>query len=100
MLVNTLVRMNGDVQKFIVNFHCVEIYSDYPSDSLFKIPDALKSADVKWVRLRLTGRRRVIGFMLNYSTPDMKASEKGKNIFYIVFLDKKHEFAPSRKNDK
>ena len=75
----------------------LEIYADYPNDSKFKIPDALKSANVKLVRLRLTERRRVIGFMLKDSNPEIKASEKCKNIFYVVFLDKKHEFAPYRK---
>ena len=75
----------------------LEIYVKYPQDGGFKIPEALKTAEVKWARLRLTGRRRVIGILPRGSESYNKANGIGKNIFYVVFLDKEHEFAPYRK---
>ncbi|MBR1437871.1 MAG: hypothetical protein IJ587_04975 [Synergistaceae bacterium] len=80
----------------------LEIYPHYPSDSNFDMPKSLKFSDIKWARLRLTGRKRVIGFFLNdnpsrNNTYELEAVKKGKNIFYIVFLDKNHSFAPCKK---
>ena len=68
----------------------LEIYSEYPKGSKFTQPPMLTSAQIEWCRLRLTGRRRLIGFF--YKVSDVSY----KNIFYIVFLDKNHDFAPSR----
>ena len=65
----------------------LEIYKQYPRGSQFKKPNALKSPLISWARLRITGRRRLIGFFMENS--------ESKNIFHVVFLDKKHEFAPS-----
>ena len=75
----------------------LEIYEEYPLDSGFKRPEALKNAGIKWGRLRLTGRRRVIGCMCKAESTEDKALGGNTRIFYVVFLDKEHEFAPSRK---
>ena len=69
----------------------LELYDDYPKGSIFKCPAILTDMDIIWSRLRLTGRRRLIGFFSQQETQQRK-------IFYVVFLDKNHEFAPSSKN--
>lgn len=66
----------------------LEIYDSYPKGSKFACPSALTLTNAVWCRLRLTGRRRLIGFL----SPD-----EPKKTFYIVFLDKNHEFALSSK---
>lgn len=78
----------------------LEIYRSYPKDSRFNKPIALKDAEITWARLRLTGARRLIGFfvsqnMLNESNPE--DAHALKDVFYIVFLDKNHDFAPYEK---
>ena len=62
--------------------HCVHNY----------IPQNLVGTAIKWARFRITGARRLIGVFLNN-----QKDEKNKNVFYIVFLDKDHKFAPSTK---
>lgn len=94
---NKLKDFSGKTISDLLNDRTLEIYSNYPHDSGFKIPHILKSSDIKWARLRLTGRRRVIGFLLRESTLELKAKENGRNIFYIVFLDKEHDFAPVKR---
>ena len=69
----------------------LEIYGRYPKGSRFSCPAVLSGTDALWGRLRLTGRRRLIGFL----SPDEQTPQK---TFYVVFLDKNHEFAPSNKN--
>lgn len=77
----------------------LELYTSYPKDSLFDRPRALKDVEIKWARLRLTGARRLIGFFI----PDrmlVNVSDESqclKDVFYIVFLDKNHDFAPYTK---
>lgn len=68
----------------------LEEYKNYPSDSKFERPTCLHSNNVIWARIRLTGKRRLIGFFLKGYTEDI-------NTFYVVFLDKEHEFAPYTK---
>ena len=75
----------------------LEIYGEYPGDSGFKRPEALKYVGISWGRLRLTGRRRLIGCMCKAESTEDKALGGDTRIFYVVFLDKEHEFAPSRK---
>ena len=72
----------------------LEIYTEYPKGSKFKQPAILTSLAIEWGRLKLTGRRRLIGFF--YKKEALSNSEACKNIFFVVFLDKDHEFAPSR----
>lgn len=71
----------------------LERFDSFPSDSEFSEPPALKEkTNITWARLRITGGRRLIGFL-------MKAQGEllGKEVFYIVFLDKNHRFAPYTK---
>lgn len=75
----------------LINDSILELYNKYPSDSEFDLPKALEGIDVQWARMSITGRRRLIGF---FSKNDMDVDS---NIFYIVFLDKEHRFAPSKK---
>ncbi|PKL41680.1 MAG: hypothetical protein CVV42_21180 [Candidatus Riflebacteria bacterium HGW-Riflebacteria-2] len=64
-------------QELIQNGSLV-IYGDFPNNSDFYPPRHINPS-VKWGRLRLSGRRRVAGYIENET-------------FYIVFLDKDHKF--------
>lgn len=90
-LSNKLKEFCAKSKTELIKDELLEIYRNgYPSDSLFEKPKALKDLDVLWARLRITGKRRVIGFF-------DESDEKVSNVFYVVFLDKEHRFAPSRK---
>ncbi|MEK7432360.1 MAG: hypothetical protein AABZ74_04445 [Cyanobacteriota bacterium] len=54
------------------------LYGNFPEKSNFEYPKYI-SQNVNWASIGLKGKERVIGFVEN-------------NIFYIVFLDKEHEF--------
>ena len=71
----------------------LEYYSQFPKDSNFTIPQNLVGTAIKWARFRITGARRLIGVFLN------NQDENSKNVFYIVFLDKNHRFAPYKKKN-
>lgn len=64
----------------------LDIYGDFPNDSKFKIPPYIET-EVKWGTIRNIGGQkiRVAGYMID-------------NVFYVVFLDREHKFAPSSKN--
>ena len=64
----------------------LDIYGDFPNDSKFKIPPYIET-EVKWGTIRNIGGQkiRVAGYMID-------------NVFYIVFLDEEHKFAPSSRN--
>lgn len=59
------------------------IYGDFPPTSAFKHPKHI-TPDANWAAIRLGGKERVAGHLV-------------RNIFYIVFLDKEHDFYPSQK---
>ncbi len=86
---NKLKDFSGMDKAELILKSVLEIFSAYPTDSEFDEPEDLKDYDIKWARLRLTGKRRLIGFFFN----DVKLA----NVFYIVFLDEKHRFSPSHK---
>ncbi len=71
----------------------LEVYTEYPKGSMFSQPAILSSLAIDWGRLRITGRRRLIGFF--YKKEALSGNKACKNVFYVVFLDKNHEFAPS-----
>lgn len=84
----------------LIQERTLEIFRNYPKDSLFTRPKALQNVDIKWARLRLAGARRVIGFFISEEVINASESDESKalkDIFYIVFLDKNHEFAPYAK---
>lgn len=66
----------------------LEIYDYIPHDTEFEIPKVFIGQPIKWARLRITGSRRLIGILL----PDEEGVQK--DIFYVVFLDEDHKFAP------
>lgn len=80
-------------KKELIMDRTLELYSRYPFESNFKMPSDLSGYHIRWARLRVTGKRRLIGF---FAEPGLE--EKEQNTFYIVFLDKDHRFAPSRKD--
>lgn len=62
---------------------------DFPPESNFTSPEHVTNNfkfpdDAKWSSIRVQGEERVIGFIK-------------ENIFYIVFLDKNHDFWISKK---
>jgi hypothetical protein len=58
------------------------IYGEFPPQSGFKHP-AYIGESVKWAAMHIKGKERVVGYM-------------DRNIFNVVFLDKDHEFWPSK----
>lgn len=64
----------------------IDIYGDFPADSKFRKPQYIET-EVKWGTIRNIGgqKARVAGYMID-------------NVFYVVFLDQEHKFAPSSKN--
>lgn len=62
------------------------VYGAFPDNSDFKEPNFFKGINVQWARLRLTGRRRLIGVFIPSDDTTLR------NIFYVVFLDKNHKF--------
>ena len=81
--------LKDSAKNIVFNFKF--FYSSYPKGSRFSCPAVLSGTNAVWCRLRLTGRRRLIGFL----SPD---EQKQRRTFYVVFLDKNHEFAPSAKD--
>lgn len=66
------------------------LYERFPENSEFNEPIAFKNLNVKWARLRLNSSRRLIGvFVL-----DVPAVS---DVFFVVFLDKDHQFYPMEK---
>jgi hypothetical protein len=63
------------------------IYKNFPSDSKFKHPKHVPF-DVWWARFHLEWDMRLIGFII----PDDDDNQLDKSVFYIVFLDKDHNF--------
>ena len=88
---NKLKNFSGKTIEELRADGTLEFYEAYPRGSNFVCPTTLTGAEITWSRLRLTGRRRLIGFF-------SKQERKQKKTFYVVFLDKDHEFAPSSKN--
>ncbi len=97
---NKLVSISGKTKIELMQDATLEIYTNgYPLDSFFKKPKALEQLDLQWARVRLTGRRRLIGFFLKKIEFDDEEERKDTdtNVFYVVFLDKDHQFAPYKK---
>lgn len=74
--------------------HILEIYDRFPVNSDFERPKHVP-LDASWARFRLEGDMRLIGFVIsNENTIKYNLSP---NVFYIVFLDKKHQFYKTKK---
>lgn len=76
----------------LINEKTLEIYECYPKGSKFKEPKSLEGVNVRWARFDITGKRRLIGFF-------EESDRANSNVFYVVFLDKNHQFAPSKKKN-
>lgn len=94
---NKLKDFSGKKKIELLQDKTLEIYSSYPKGSRFKMPESLRNRDIKWARLRITGARRLIGFFVGEEYADGSIMEDAiaiKDVFYVVFLDKNHDFAP------
>ena len=96
---NNKLKVFSDKNKQeLLQSRILELYDGYPKGSRFTQPLALPNQNVKWARFRLTGARRLIGFFVPpVLGKDEARDDDYKNVFYIVFLDKNHEFAPYHK---
>ena len=100
---NKLVGVSGKTKIELMQDGTLELFiNGYPLDSMFTRPKVLSSLDLKWARIRVTGKRRLIGFFLPtnvYEDEKGEVRETDTNVFYVVFLDKDHQFAPSKKRN-
>jgi hypothetical protein len=62
----------------------IKIYRQFPPDSVFKCPPMLKDKTLSWASIHIQGKECIAGYM-----------DENNGIFYLVFLDKEHEFWPS-----
>ncbi|EIV8490589.1 TPA: hypothetical protein RQL17_002792 [Vibrio vulnificus] len=71
-------------------------YGEFPKGCSFTIPPSVPH-DVKWGRFRLGNKVRLAGFSIPSDFKD-KTDKDGKkldlNVFYVVYLDKDHQFYP------
>ena len=70
-----------------------DVYGDFPKKSEFEHPKHVPH-DVKWARFRLAAKVRLIGFVVpeEYNFQQSNKHSFCSNTFYVVFLDKDHEF--------
>jgi hypothetical protein len=59
------------------------IYNSFPPNSLFKYPKYI-TEDAEWASMHIQGKECIAGHLVG-------------NIFYIVFLDRDHQFWPTGK---
>ena len=83
---NKFCEFSKQTIKELQSMRKLVIYGSFPENSDFKEPNYFKSINVEWARLRLTGRRRLIGVFIPSDDATLR------NIFYVVFLDKNHKF--------
>lgn len=91
---NKLKIFSEKKKKELISDGTLEIFRNYPLDSNFSCPVALSGRSISWARLRITGKRRLIGFFINDIDND---ADSKTDVFFVVFLDKNHLFAPSIK---
>lgn len=89
-LLNKLTYSQAITQKYIIEYNVDDktkfSATNMPLTSVWKYPKNLLNKKVKWCKIRLGSTRRVIGHMDN-------------NIFYVIFLDKDHDFYPTEPNN-
>lgn len=69
----------------------LEHYTEFPKKTKFTKPSHIPD-NVKWARFRLNNKVRLIGFTADTSNLDELDKAKIENTFFVVFLDKDHEF--------
>ena len=81
-------------------YSVLEIYGSFPKNSDFKEPQHIP-VEAQWARFHLENIPRLIGFVIPDSYHDIIQNYNGyrfdKNTFYIVFLDKYHNFYKIKK---
>lgn len=70
-------------------------YRNFPPKSGFVHPPHVPQ-NVEWARFRLSGKRRLCGFVVPEQMHDKCHTRTGfrfdRNTFYVVFLDENHQF--------
>ena len=77
----------------------LEYYGPFPEKSKFERPRCVPH-DARWGRFRLSAKVRLVGFSVPaelIGKTDVDNNRLCKNIFYVVFLDKDHEFWPTKR---
>lgn len=76
----------------------LKLYGNFPSSNVsdYVLPLNLPDNGIKWGSFRLTGERRLIGFVVSNLADGLDCSNL-KNTFFVVFLDKNHKFYKSKK---
>ena len=89
-LMEKLKAFSGKTKVELLQESVLEEYGYFPPDSKFDMPPCFLDRKVNWARLEITGERRLIGVFM----PQQDALTE-KTVFYVVFLDMNHNFAPS-----
>ena len=76
----------------------LKLYGDFPTTAIgdFILPKDLPENGLKWGSFRITGEKRLIGFVVSDLIEGLDCSNL-KNTFFVVFLDKNHKFYKSNK---
>ncbi|RJE72759.1 hypothetical protein [Reichenbachiella sp. MSK19-1] len=77
---------DGIIEEYDIHDSSKFSTNNMPKSSKWKYPLTLTDKNVKWCKIRLGSTRRVIGYL-------------EKDVFYIVFLDKDHQFYPTEPNN-
>lgn len=80
---NTLTVAQALAQQDIIKYNNLDADQfNMPKNSMWKYPAHLNHLKIVWCKIIVMQLVRVIGFM-------------DDNVFYVVFLDEKHEFYPT-----
>jgi quinol monooxygenase YgiN len=76
----------------------LKLYGDFPTPDIsdYVLPQDLPENGLKWGSFRITGEKRLIGFIVSDLVEGLDCSNL-KNTFFVVFLDKNHKFYKSKK---
>ncbi|HAS8462003.1 TPA: hypothetical protein I7761_01165 [Vibrio vulnificus] len=80
-----------------------KVYLKYPGHSKFTKPASIPH-QAQWRAFRIEAKVRLIGFVIpdsfNHQEQNCSGYRFCTNTFYVVFLDKDHEFYPTQKKDR
>ncbi|MEZ8547421.1 hypothetical protein AB6D12_07980 [Vibrio cyclitrophicus] len=81
----------------------LKIYGKFPSHSKFTKPKHVPH-QARWGTFRIEAKVRLAGFVIpeafNHTEQNLSGYRFCSNTFYVVFLDKEHEFYPVEKKDR
>jgi len=73
----------------------LSVYGAFPKKTRFRLPKHVPH-DVEWGRFRIDGAGRLVGFVVPGALHEKRHETTGLafdgNTFYVVFLDRDHEF--------